>query len=106
MMQCHKLVNRSGNSARSCYFYLVKKLFFRIKFIAVFFFKNYYKNSPDPDRNPRGPADGKENVLRGGSWKSTADASRSAYRLGENPGFSDACLARDAIGFRCARKPS
>ncbi len=26
-------------------------------------------------------------------------------RLGDNPGFSDACLARDAIGFRCVRKP-
>jgi formylglycine-generating enzyme required for sulfatase activity len=54
--------------------------------------------------NPRGPADGKEYVLRGGSWKSAAEALRSAYRLGESPGFSDACLARDAIGFRCVRK--
>jgi len=65
------------------------------------FDKDYYRSSPD--KNPRGPADGKENVLRGGSWKSPADAARSAYRLGETPGFSDACLARDAIGFRCVR---
>ena len=64
--------------------------------------KEYYQTSAD--KNPRGPADGKENVLRGGSWKSSADAARSAYRLGETPGFSDACLARDAIGFRCVRK--
>ncbi|HLN31087.1 MAG TPA: formylglycine-generating enzyme family protein [Gemmataceae bacterium] len=64
--------------------------------------KDYYKNSPAA--NPQGPADGKEYVLRGGSWKSSADALRSAYRLSENPGFSDACLARDAIGFRCVRK--
>jgi formylglycine-generating enzyme required for sulfatase activity len=64
--------------------------------------KNYYQASPD--KNPRGPADGKENVLRGGSWKSTVIALRSSYRLGETPGFSDACLARDAIGFRCVRK--
>jgi formylglycine-generating enzyme required for sulfatase activity len=62
----------------------------------------YYKASPD--RNPRGPAGGNEYVLRGGSWKSLADALRSAYRIGETPGFSDACLARDAIGFRCVRK--
>jgi formylglycine-generating enzyme required for sulfatase activity len=62
----------------------------------------YYQSSPEA--NPRGPAAGKEYVLRGGSWKSTADALRSAARLGENPGFSDACLARDAIGFRCARR--
>jgi formylglycine-generating enzyme len=62
----------------------------------------YYKSSPP--QNPRGPDDGKEYVLRGGSWKSPADALRSCCRIGENPGFSDACLARDAIGFRCVRK--
>jgi formylglycine-generating enzyme required for sulfatase activity len=67
------------------------------------FDKDHYQASTD--NNPRGPADGKENVLRGGSWKSSADALRSGYRLGETPGFSDACLARDAIGFRCVRKP-
>ena len=64
--------------------------------------KDYYKSSPE--KNPRGPADGKEYVLRGGSWKSAPEALRSAYRLGESPGFSDACLARDAIGFRCVRR--
>jgi formylglycine-generating enzyme required for sulfatase activity len=62
----------------------------------------YYKASPE--KNPRGPAGGNENVLRGGSWKSPSDALRSTYRIGETPGFSDACLARDAIGFRCVRK--
>ena len=66
------------------------------------FDKSYYQASPE--KNPRGPSEGKEYVLRGGSWKSAADALRSTYRLGENPGFSDACLARDAIGFRCVRK--
>ncbi len=64
--------------------------------------KSYYGQSPD--KNPHGPAAGKEYVLRGGSWKSPADALRSAYRLGDTPGFSDACLARDAIGFRCVRR--
>ncbi|HEV3444466.1 MAG TPA: formylglycine-generating enzyme family protein [Gemmataceae bacterium] len=62
----------------------------------------YYGASPSA--NPHGPADGKQYVLRGGSWNSGVDALRSAYRLGENPGFSDACLARDAIGFRCIKK--
>ena len=66
------------------------------------FDKDYYKESPD--KNPHGPTDGKEYVLRGGSWKSTATALRSSHRLGETPGFSDACLAKDAIGFRCVRK--
>jgi formylglycine-generating enzyme required for sulfatase activity len=64
--------------------------------------KEYYASSPE--NNPHGPADGKEYALRGGSWKSSSDALRSGYRLGEQPGFSDACLARDAIGFRCVRK--
>jgi formylglycine-generating enzyme required for sulfatase activity len=64
--------------------------------------KDYYQGSPES--NPHGPIDGKEYVLRGGSWKSPAEALRSSARLGEAPGFSDACLARDAIGFRCVRK--
>jgi formylglycine-generating enzyme required for sulfatase activity len=64
--------------------------------------KSYYSNSPST--NARGPTAGKQYVLRGGSWKSSAEALRSSYRLAENPGFSDACLARDAIGFRCVRK--
>jgi formylglycine-generating enzyme required for sulfatase activity len=63
---------------------------------------NYYKASPA--KSPRGPTEANENVLRGGSWKSPADALRSSFRIGEIPGFSDACLARDAIGFRCVRK--
>jgi formylglycine-generating enzyme required for sulfatase activity len=64
--------------------------------------KDYYRTSPA--ENPHGPADGKEYVLRGGAWKSAAEALRSSSRLAESPGFSDACLARDAIGFRCVRK--
>jgi formylglycine-generating enzyme required for sulfatase activity len=68
-----------------------------------FYAANYYRSSPQ--QTPRGPDQGNEYVLRGGSWKSPADTLRSAYRIGESPGFSDACLARDAIGFRCVRRP-
>ena len=63
---------------------------------------DYYRSSPE--KNPTGPADGKKYVLRGGAWDSGADACRSAYRVGENPGFQDACFALDAIGFRCVRR--
>lgn len=64
---------------------------------------HYYAASPRV--NPRGPDDGKEYVLRGGAWNAGSEVLRSAYRTAENPGFSDACLARDAIGFRCVRNP-
>ncbi len=63
--------------------------------------ENYYQNSPE--KNPQGPAEGEKYVLRGGSWGSSADSCRSAYRVGEDPGFQDACFARDNIGFRCVR---
>jgi formylglycine-generating enzyme required for sulfatase activity len=56
-----------------------------------------------PERNPRGPKDGEQRLLRGGAWNSKAAACRSASRVGEAPGFQDACFARDAIGFRCVR---
>ncbi len=62
----------------------------------------YYQKAPRD--NPKGPAEGKQYVLRGGSWALSEDANRAAYRMGEDSGFSDACLARDAIGFRCVRK--
>jgi len=64
--------------------------------------KDYYRHSPE--RNPRGPAEGERYVVRGGAWTSSAEACRSAYRVGEDPGFEDACFARDALGFRCVRK--
>jgi len=64
--------------------------------------KHYYANSPE--RSPRGPAKGGKYVLRGGAWNSRAHACRSAYRVGEGPGFEDACFPRDAIGFRCVRR--
>ncbi|MBI5821006.1 MAG: SUMF1/EgtB/PvdO family nonheme iron enzyme [Verrucomicrobia bacterium] len=64
---------------------------------------SYYPKSPAA--NPRGPDDGERYVLRGGAWNSTAERCRSAARRYESPGFQDACFARDAIGFRCVRRP-
>jgi len=63
---------------------------------------DYYAHSPA--RNPPGPDDGEKYVLRGGAWNSQAAGCRCATRVGENPGFQDACFARDAIGFRCVRR--
>ncbi len=64
--------------------------------------ENYYAVSPE--KNPQGPAKGKKYVLRGGSWNSNSENLRSSFRSGEDPGFQDACFARDDIGFRCVRK--
>jgi len=64
--------------------------------------ESYYQKAPSD--NPRGPAEGKQYALRGGSWSSSEDANRTAYRMREDSGFSDACLAHNAIGFRCVRK--
>ncbi len=67
-----------------------------------FYAPDYYADSPA--ENPRGPAEGEKYVLRGGHWGASAESCTSAFRIGEEPGFSDACFARDAIGFRCVRK--
>ena len=56
------------------------------------------------DRNPRGPAKGDERVLRGGSWRTSADACRASARASETPRFADACFGSDAYGFRCVRR--
>jgi len=53
--------------------------------------------------DPRGPATGKERVLRGGSWASSAEACRSSARAGEAPGFADVCFGYEMYGFRCVR---
>jgi formylglycine-generating enzyme required for sulfatase activity len=64
--------------------------------------KDYYRTAPE--ENPRGPVAGEKYVLRGGAWNCSDEACSSAYRVGEDAGFQDACFARDAIGFRCVRK--
>ncbi|MGQ9573931.1 MAG: formylglycine-generating enzyme family protein [Thermoguttaceae bacterium] len=70
-----------------------------------FYQEDYYQHSPTHD--PRGPQTGQGRVLRGGSWFSSAEECRSAYRLYEDPVYRDICFARDVhglIGFRCVRK--
>jgi len=62
--------------------------------------EDYYKQSPQ--RDPKGPPSGKERVLRGGAWNSSAESCRSAYRTSD-PSIDDTCLSSDSIGFRCVR---
>jgi iron(II)-dependent oxidoreductase len=51
-----------------------------------------------PERNPKGPENGFEKVVRGGSWQSAAHELRTAARASAPPG-----LRSPTIGFRCAK---
>jgi formylglycine-generating enzyme required for sulfatase activity len=66
---------------------------------------DYYQTSPAAD--PTGPASpGKDvkRVMRGGSWKSSADMCRATFRQGQKTGDTDACFYTDFCGFRCVRR--
>jgi formylglycine-generating enzyme len=60
--------------------------------------ENYY--SASPENNPRGPEQGHERVIRGGSWGGDSKDCRNAYRKGENPHF-----AHRFYGLRVVRLP-
>ncbi len=65
----------------------------------------YYKESPVVDpRGPPSPGKDVKRVLRGGSWKSSADMCRATVRRGEPSGNADACFSTDYCGFRCVRR--
>ena len=65
----------------------------------------YYKDSPPGDPyGPPSPGKDVKRVLRGGSWKASADMCRAAFRQGERTGDSDACFYTDYCGFRCVRR--
>jgi formylglycine-generating enzyme required for sulfatase activity len=58
--------------------------------------ENYYKNSPA--KNPVGPLTGEARVMRGASWRNTADMLRASNRNKHAP-----TERRVYIGFRCAK---
>jgi len=65
----------------------------------------YYQDSPAV--NPTGPSDpgvDVKRVMRGGSWKASADMCRASFRQGQRTGNTDACFYTDYCGFRCVRR--
>jgi formylglycine-generating enzyme required for sulfatase activity len=67
----------------------------------------YYKESPPLDpTGPPNPGRDVKRVMRGGSWKASADMCRATLRQGERTGDSDACFFTDYCGFRCVRRAS
>jgi len=68
---------------------------------------SYYKESPGADpHGPPSPGKDVKRVIRGGSWKSSADMCRATFRQGERTGDTDACFLTDYCGFRCVRRIS
>jgi len=66
---------------------------------------SYYRESAAVD--PHGPPNSGQDVkrvIRGGSWKASADQCRATARQGERTGDSDACFSTDYCGFRCVRR--
>jgi len=65
----------------------------------------YYRESPATDpTGPPNPGKDVKRVMRGGSWKTSADSSRSTFRQGQRTGDTDACFFTDYCGFRCVRR--
>jgi formylglycine-generating enzyme required for sulfatase activity len=65
--------------------------------------REYYRASPDKD--PEGPAEGKEKVLRGGSWADCKDVITVSYRMSRACGEGrEARPLTPNIGFRLCRQ--
>ena len=65
------------------------------EWVADWYDKKYYRNSPK--KNPKGPEPGDEKVMRGGSWDDFPTALRSGDRSRLVPSERN-----DSVGFRCA----
>ena len=63
--------------------------------------QDWYAEYPKgPVTDPPGPKQGQDRALRGGSWGSTAEKCRSAYRDYDHP-----FLRRSGVGFRVVLAP-
>ena len=66
------------------------------EWVADWYEDTYYAHSPPQD--PKGPANGSQRVLRGGSWRDDPVFLRTSFRYARDP------ASRSAVaGFRCAR---
>jgi serine/threonine-protein kinase len=69
------------------------------EWVADWYDGHYYADSPD--ENPTGPSDGKNRVLRGGSWNYDQVFLQVTYRFNIEPDNTF-----NFIGFRCASGPN
>ncbi len=66
------------------------------EWVADWYDPDYYKTAPD--RNPKGPEQGKHRAFRGASWIDSSTTARAAQRNGADPN-----TRMNWLGFRCAR---
>lgn len=64
------------------------------EWVGDWYAEDYYAQSPY--RDPQGPSDGEDRVLRGGAWHQSPVSGRSANRLGMDPQ-----VTHGTWGFRC-----
>jgi len=67
-----------------------------LEWIHDFFDEKYFKNGPD--KNPTGPSEGNNHIIRGASWNRSGEYLRATYRSWYPPD-----CAFDFLGFRCAK---
>ncbi len=65
------------------------------EWVADWYDRGYYRESPA--RNPKGPAEGKNHVIRGGAWADSPDGLRTTVRISAEPSYQD-----QTLGVRCA----
>jgi formylglycine-generating enzyme required for sulfatase activity len=68
------------------------------EWVADYYEENYYQKAPY--RDPKGPDQGEQRVIRGGSWRETKRNARPSKRFQAKPWRHDI-----TIGFRCAKDP-
>lgn len=66
------------------------------EWVSDFYDENYYRKSPY--RDPKGPEQGDQHVIRGGSWRETKRNVRASKRFQAKPWRHDV-----TVGFRCAK---
>lgn len=67
------------------------------EWVSDFYDENYYRKSPY--RDPKGPEQGDQHVIRGGSWRETKRNVRASKRFQAKPWRHDV-----TVGFRCAKE--
>jgi formylglycine-generating enzyme required for sulfatase activity len=76
------------------------------EWVADYYSETYYSemaNQPQPVENPKGPFNGTQMVLRGGSWDTLPFFVRTVHRRSEFPApDGNSSLFPRTIGFRCA----